>query len=683
MTLAPPRTAPRTAPAPRPQQGAAARRVHYAGLDGLRAIAVILVVVYHLFPAAGIRQGFLGVDVFFVISGFLITSLLLRERAATGRIALGDFWRRRARRLLPALGTVVLVGTAWAAVVGGDVLVGIGRQVLGAVTFSYNWVAIGAGTGYFSASAPELFRNLWSLAVEEQFYVLWPLVLPLVLLLRATWARVAVAVAAAALSAAVMAVLVLLGADATRVYFGTDTHGFGILLGVALAFALHTALGRTRRPAGGSWLAATGRALGLVGLTALGVFALAGILLVAVLRPAPGIATFPGWLLLASVLTTVVIACSVWAWSPLGRALDAAPLRWIGMRSYGIYLWHWPLLVLVLASVPGASWGEQRVPIWAGALTLALTLVLSWASYRFIESPVRRHGFRATLRLAWQRAGRSAGTRIAATATGAAVVGALVISGAAVATAPESSSAEVAVAAGQRALADDAPSASGGEDAGGGGAQPDVAPAPGPRPPLAPASANAPEPGPEPTPVRGEEVSAVGDSVMLASAGGLLERLPGVEVDATVSRSMYAAPGILETMADAGTLRPYVVLALGTNGPIDAATLERVTEVIGDRHLVLVNAFAPRSWIDGVNAEISNFAKRHPRVTLADWSGAVAPHTDLLADDHIHPGPTGGALFAETVADAVQSIEDRRARAEFDREQARSALLARFLAGGA
>jgi len=173
----------------------------YAGLDGLRAVAVLLVVVYHLFPAWFLHSGFVGVDVFFVISGFLITSLLLRERAASGRIALRAFWTRRARRLLPALALVVTVSSSAAWLVGGDVLVDLGRQVLGAATFSYNWVAIADGASYFSGAEPELFRNLWSLAVEEQFYVLWPLLLPVLLVVRRRWLRLTVALALAAASA--------------------------------------------------------------------------------------------------------------------------------------------------------------------------------------------------------------------------------------------------------------------------------------------------------------------------------------------------------------------------------------------------------------------------------------------------------------------------------------------------
>ncbi|MFV0319818.1 MAG: acyltransferase family protein, partial [Microbacterium sp.] len=159
------------------------------GLDGLRAIAVALVVVYHLFPQWFMQGGFIGVDVFFVISGFLITTLLLNEHDKTGTVRLLPFWRRRARRLLPALALLVTVCATVAWLIGGDVLVKMGAQIIGAATFSYNWVSLAAGTSYFTQDTPELFRNLWSLAVEEQFYVLWPLVLPLFLLLPWRWLR--------------------------------------------------------------------------------------------------------------------------------------------------------------------------------------------------------------------------------------------------------------------------------------------------------------------------------------------------------------------------------------------------------------------------------------------------------------------------------------------------------------
>ncbi|MCW3492336.1 acyltransferase family protein [Microbacterium sp. SSM24] len=658
----------------------------YAGLDGLRAIAVALVVVYHLFPPALLPGGFVGVDVFFVISGFLITSLLLREHDATGRIRLGAFWIRRLRRLVPALVLVVAVCSTLAWLVGGDVLMRLGAQVMGAATFSYNWLSIAADTGYFGGATPELFRNFWSLSVEEQFYVVWPLVLPLFLLLPRGAARAAAALALAAASAVWMGSVVSGGGDLTRAYFGTDTHSFGILLGVSLAFLLVPVLTRPSReespaahpsvtlppgwtlvlPASAQpavrapWIdrAATRTIIGCLGIAAL-----IGIAVVAATAPTSSAVTFPGTLLAASICTAIAIAAGVWPRSWFGPALDVQPLRWIGDRSYGIYLWHWPLLVLAMAIVPGAE-----VPVWMGLGVLALTVVAAELSYRFVETPVRRRGFRACLRgLAGQAIGGPRGRmRLGAVATVAVVV--LGGTSAAIAAAPVASTGEAVVEAGQAALdqatASPAPSST---------PTPSTTAAPEPAP-VATTQPNGPltmkpSPTPSPTAVTGNQITAVGDSVMLASAPALLEKLPGIQVDAAVSRSAWAGPGILEQLKASGALRPYVVIALGTNGPVDPGSLERMAEIAGpDRHVVLVNAFAPRDWIPGVNHDLAEFAKRHPRVVVADWSAAISTRTDLLAGDSIHPGATGGKVFAETIARTIDNVERERARRQYQDE---------------
>lgn len=174
---------------------------------------------------------------------------------------------------------------------------------------------------------------------------------------------------------------------------------------------------------------------------------------------------------------------------------------------------------------------------------------------------------------------------------------------------------------------------------------------------------------PPATSVSGDRVTAVGDSVMLASAGGLLAELPGIQIDAAVSRSMWAGGGIVGTLAAQGALRDFVVVGLGTNGPVDAGALQQIYDTVGpQRTLVLVTAFAPRDWIDGVNAELASFAASHPRVVLADWSQAIAPHPDYLAGDQIHPGPTGGEVYATTVADAVDGVENQRAQVRYEVE---------------
>ncbi|WP_426184855.1 acyltransferase family protein [Microbacterium sp. TWP3-1-2b2] len=602
----------------------------FAGLDGLRAVAVILVVTYHLFPSSPVRSGFVGVDVFFVISGFLITSLLLRS-SRDGRIAsprrLLDFWRRRARRLLPALAVVVTVCATAAWMLGGDVLVGIGRQVLGAATFSYNWLAVAGGSDYFTATAPELFRNVWSLAVEEQFYVLWPLLLPLVLLIPGRWMRVALTLIAAGGSAWWMATLVADG-DVTRAYFGTDSHAFGLLVGIALS------LGVTNMPER-AWMLRPGARIGslLFGLVGLG-----AVLVAALLPETQDAVTFPGALVLASVGTALTIFAGTWPGSWLGRGLDVAPLRWIGERSYGIYLWHWPVLVLAVVAMQGTG-PEVGVPVAIGGAALALSVGAAALSYRFVEQPLRRYGFRRTGRALWLRITGRPMMRLAGVS--ALAVGAVAMGGtaAAIVTAPNTTAAAAAIAAGEQAVKD-----------------------------AAKAAPEATEDAPEQIEIPdGTEITAVGDSVMLASAPSLYEQFPGIAVDAEVSRSVWAGPDILTDLAARGELRDNVVVALGTNGPVDRDVLEQMSQVTGkDRNLILVNAHAPRDWIPGVNAELDAFADSHRAVWVADWSGAIAPHTELLAGDDIHPGEAGGDVFADSVETALERVEKDRVRAEKD-----------------
>ncbi|SJN45771.1 acyltransferase 3 [Microbacterium esteraromaticum] len=595
----------------------------YAGLDGLRAIAVGLVLLYHLFPELPVVGGFVGVDVFFVLSGFLITSLLLRPSRHSVRHRLVDFWRRRARRLLPALAIVLTVCATAAWMIGGDVQVGIGRQLLGASSFSYNWVALLGGSDYFSAAEPELFRNVWSLAVEEQFYLLWPLLLLLVLLIPARWVRVAFALGAAGASAWWMSVLAGSG-EVTRAYFGTDSHAFGLLAGIALAFAAQSmpdAAWMRRRPA-------------LIGGAALGASGLA-LIVFAALQPESS-ATFPGMLLLASAGSVLAIVSGILPGSWFGRAIDVQPLRWIGDRSYGIYLWHWPVLVLVAAAsgsaVAGPGMADAVAPWTIGVTALAISLVAAAVSYRFVEMPLRRLGFRRSLQAVRLRLRRSPANRFAMLS--ALTVCALALGGAtaAVASAPPMTTSERTIRDGEQALKDAA-----------------AQPAPAPSPSASPAA------------LTGDQITAVGDSVMLASAPSLYTLLPGIDVDAAVSRSIWAGPEIIDHLAAAGKLREHVVVALGTNGAVDLDVLQKIAATVGrDRDLVLVNAYAPRDWIAGVNHDLESFASARTGVVVADWSSAISPHTDLLAGDKIHPGSRGGDIFAEVVEKAIRAAQQER-----------------------
>jgi peptidoglycan/LPS O-acetylase OafA/YrhL len=603
---------------------------HLAGLDGLRAVAVIAVIIYHLFPGV-LPGGFIGVDIFFVISGFLITGLLVDERTRAGRISLRRFWQRRVRRLVPALIALVLVTCTAAWAIGGDVLVGLGRQVLGAATFSNNWLDIASGSSYFSKDVPELFRNLWSLAVEEQFYLIWPILLLVLLLVRNAGARIGIVLALAAASATLMWMLYVPGGDATRVYFGTGTHSFGLMIGAALALIV-----RELKPfdldAGESRVQYFTRRW----LPTIGVASLLAVLFGTWWLHDDSPITYRGGLVAVSVITGLLIWSVTRAGSRLGRMLDVAALRYVGRRSYGLYLWHWPVLILVAAAWSRGEPSMARTTA-IGFVTLLITVAASILSYRFVEQPVRRLGFRGVGRAIRRRMGSSRQGRQLALAGLAIITVGVAGTAAALAVAPTQSSAQVMIERGERAVA------------------------------KHPAR-HVPAPPPTPTPTAhvhkpiptGDQMVAVGDSVMLASAPELQQTFPGIAIDAVVSRQMHAAPELLQSMATAGTLRKVVVVGLGTNGSISMDTLNQIRQIIGpDRELVLITVQAPRDWTDGVNDTLRTFAGENRRtVALADWQSAIAPHLDLLADDQIHPGASGGQIYATTLQSALQHVAD-------------------------
>ncbi|MBL3698665.1 acyltransferase family protein [Leucobacter luti] len=612
------------------------RPARFGGLDGLRAIAVGLVLVYHLFPRA-LPGGFLGVDVFFAISGFLITSLLLREVELRGGIRLGAFWRRRARRLLPALGLVLLVSTALALLAGGDLLVGIGRQIAGTAFFVSNWVFIAQGADYFARDTPELFRNTWSLSIEEQFYIVLPLLVLALLKLRGRSTRAVPLVLLGVASAALMAELSLQGADPTRVYFGSDTHTFGLLLGAAMAVLLHPRPGTA--PAG-----PPGRAQQLL-YGALALAGLATLTWLAFTLPEGSPQSFQGGFQLAIVAALLLVGAVTRPGAVIGRALDVQPLRWIGERSYGIYLWHWPLLL-----ISSAALGATR-PVTVAAVTLIATLAAAAASYRFVEQPVRKLGLRRSLRLLVRPATQTRRQRAVAITLGALLLVAVPAGTYAVISAPAQTTAADAIARGQAALdraseTDPADGQSGGED-------PSDAAAPRATDPPEATPQKAPPPLPE-----GPEISAVGDSVMLASLPELEEVFPGIAVDAAVSRGMGVGIELAAEWAGAGTLRQVLVVGLGTNGPIDPTELDEMRAAAGNRPIVLVNAHADRDWIPGVNEELTRFADAHRGVVVADWTGAVADVPDALAGDDIHPNPSGGEIYAASVQRAIAALQE-------------------------
>ena len=361
---------------------------YLAGLDGLRALAVIAVVLYH----AGVDfvpAGFLGVEIFFVISGYLITSLLLSEHAATSAVSLRRFWMRRARRLLPALFLLVaVVLTYFAIFLPGEVAM-VRGDALAAVGYVSNWAFILRDTPYFEqVGRPSPLLHLWSLAIEEQFYVIWPPLFVGLMALRGRALLFAAIVAGIVGSSVLMAVLYEPFADVSRVYYGTDTRAAGLLFGAALAVVWRAGALPAPRGRVVAWLFyASGLARLLrVSLDIAGLAALAGLAYIVVTFNSFQPALYLGGFALVSALTVIVIAAAVAPGGRLGRVLGVAPLRAVGLRSYSIYLWHWPIFIVTRPGID-VSLGEIELL----AVRLALTLLLAEISYRFVEMPIR-HG---------------------------------------------------------------------------------------------------------------------------------------------------------------------------------------------------------------------------------------------------------------------------------------------------
>jgi peptidoglycan/LPS O-acetylase OafA/YrhL len=361
-------------------------------LDGIRGLAVVVVVLFH----GGVRQlrgGFLGVDAFFVLSGFLITSLLLTEQAERGRVALAAFWGRRARRLLPALLMVLIAVTVAGRYLLPPVEIGLLRGVaLAALGYVANWRMIYRGSDYFAqTAAPSPLQHTWSLGIEEQFYLLWPLLVVAALALlgarRARTTLLALSVLGIVGSAAASWMLYRPD-DVNRAYFGTDSRAQALLVGCAVALVLSrtpgtvTTVGRHRRR---STLTTEGphRLLGTLAL-------LGGMATAWLWTRADGT---DGWLYqggltgLALAVAAVLAHAVVSPLSPTARLLSAPPLVWLGRISYGVYLWHWPLFQFVTGERV-----HRSGPALLG-LRCALTLAVALGSYLLVEQPIRRGGW--------------------------------------------------------------------------------------------------------------------------------------------------------------------------------------------------------------------------------------------------------------------------------------------------
>ena len=378
-----------TPPAPRHSHGRGdlTKLGHVPALDGLRGVAVAAVLLFH----GGVSWapgGFLGVDIFFVLSGFLITTLLIEESATTGRVSLGAFWARRARRLIPALVATcaaVVVAAPWIAEARSARTVRL--DAAAALGYVANWRFILTDTAYFDRTAgPSPLEHTWSLAVEEQFYVVWPLLAVLVLRRAAPWRVGGVALAGALASVGAMALVFTPGTSTSRAYFGTDTRVHVVLLGCVTAVVLH------RWRARGFLIDGWTRSALLLG-------SLSGVVLLGgAISTAGGDAQwlYRGGFAFVAVATAFVIAEIVLVRDgPLAQLLSLSPLRALGWISYGAYLWHWPIYVYLTSARTGLE-GQALLGV-----RLATTIAIAIVSAIVIENPIRRGTFLRGMRAAY------------------------------------------------------------------------------------------------------------------------------------------------------------------------------------------------------------------------------------------------------------------------------------------
>ncbi len=648
--------------------------VYLPGLDGLRALAVLVVVAYHL-GVPGFGGGLLGVGVFFTLSGFLITSILAGCFNREGRMDLGTFWLRRFRRLVPAM--VVMLAAVLVATVmtGGERLGERLRESAAAMLYVANWVTIADGESYFERfEGPGPLDHLWSLSVEEQFYVLWPLVLLLLLsVLRLSLSRTAqVTLAMAAVSFVLLAVLAEPGFDHTRVYEGTDTRAGGLLLGAALALGWPRIQARLRE-----------QPERRVQAEIEGIFGLLGIAALVALTDEYSMSLYYGGLLLLSLCTLSVLVAVVQDGSRLGVVLGMPPLRWVGERSYGIYLWHLPVVVFAAGSVPPS-------PLRA-LLLVAVTLVLAEISWRFVEDPIRRRGFRAVLLPDREESVSRPGLATTAERSAAGLRALVLVT----------TVAALALAAGHQIVARPDPMTP--AVAGGG-----LPPLPPPEDPFPAASTAGPRPegrpgarpdarpdaGPSRRPqgARGRLTRCVadvhvGDSTSIGLMNRLYlperaDRLPAQLHRVGVRRvqtDISGARSIVETYKDRPNATEAVAsrikdgyvgcwtIAMGTNEAANQAVggsypfadrIDRMMRPIGDqpvlwltvRSLLEDGPYADRG-MEAFSEALVSACRRYPNLRVYDWRGEV--RRDWFIPDGIHFTTEGYRERARRIADAL------------------------------
>ena len=623
-------------------------------LDGIRALSVLAVIVYHA-NKLWLPGGFLGVEVFFVISGYLITLLLLAESEKNGTVSLKQFWLRRARRLLPALWVVVLGVVVFAALFQREILGTLRGDVIAALFYGFNWFQVWVGTSYFTSFEFVPLRHLWSLAVEEQFYLIWPVVMLVVAkfgkrrlpIVSAVFVLIAVALAVytgvvyqpgviSTIADTPEQFMSLFGQSVSRVdylFLGTITRSSGLLLGAALAIWWRPWLLQNSR-------AGESKLYDFVGFGGLVALAFMMWRFNTVIEGTDGGTVgydllFRGGFFLTDIASVALIAAAVHPGSKLiARGLSNPILVWLGRRSYGFYLFHWPVFQFY------RRFAGQGLTPYEFVVLVLLALALTELSYRYIETPVRQGAISRWWIEFRQPAYGAQLVRRQRRIVLTALVSLLPVFGVVSLATARVQLDEIA-----QNLSDNEGNTvdllSGGQTVGGGE--------------LAAATTIVGQVVTGTTTLDGQviDVLAIGDSVMLGAANVLTQR--GVTVDALKSRPYRQALEIANYMKSVNRLGSVVVIHLGTNNTVDEKTLDEIMVPLRDVPLVLfVTVHVPSEVRQNTNnRRINELPARYENVKVLDWYAIATAHPEYLYSDKIHIRPEGQKVYADLMMQAI------------------------------
>lgn len=655
-----------------------ARSRYIPALDGIRTFAVVAVVLYHL-GFSWAQGGFQGVTIFFVLSGYLITRLLRIEFARSGTINLKSFWVRRVRRLVPATITLVVVVATLCTIFNHVMLTKMRPDILPSLLFFNNWWQIFNNVSYFNALGdPSPLTHFWSLAIEEQFYVVWPVLLLVLLRLGARRKVIRIVVGVLAVASALgMALLYDPAVDVSRVYYGTDTRAFAMLLGAWLAcvrtssmnpFAqdARVAAGASAADVPAAGTSATAQNPGQTttsrprprlsepqqsmlrksALDLAGLAALVGLVLLVVYTNGYTAFTYRGGTVLAAVLSVVLIAACVQPDGVLARAFSWQPLVWLGQRSYSIYLWHYPLFALMnpVGDVSAKPW-------WVYLLECGVVLAVAELSYRFIETPFRKGAFGEFLQqVASSGFSLSAYVRSRIVPVACAAILVLVAAGGLLFVPNTSALSEEGAE-----LIEGTADASANDDAQGDAKDTDDAQGSGDA-----ASSDDDKDRESDTDAYGfpkgaYDVLMIGDSVSLRAIEPFNETFTHGHIDAMKNRQFYVGAELFQSYEQQGLAGRVVVFALGTNGNVTGSAIDDLMKVVGDKRIVVfVNTRSPRGWVGSTNEALASAAERYDNVSVIDWYGYSEGRNDLFDGDGTHLSSEGAEEYVSLIYDAVK-----------------------------